>query len=96
MKLSGAPSKIVGVQLGKVSVELIRETAVGITAKFALLSKEGEILGFVDIPGGWSEKLEAALTTFVDALEEEALRVIFEQQSSETPQSSPQNEPQQF
>ncbi len=99
MKLSTTPSKIVGVTLGELHIELLRSTGIGIglRAKFGLVDKEGQVNGFMDVATGWSEKLEAPLLAFVAALEEEGLRLVFEPgEGAETPETTAKAEPPQF
>ncbi len=97
MKISESASKIIGVQLGEASLNLIRMGEVPIKAKFALISKEGDPIGFIDMNNGWSEKALEALRTFSEVLEEEAMRKLFDGQPSETAAKSPgPDEPPQF
>lgn len=97
MKLSLAPSKIVGVQLGDATIVLLG-TGTPLRGKFALLTKDGETCGFMEIGHGWSDKTIEALKAFSDALEEEALSMIMEAKSAEEPAPNPEapNEPPQF
>lgn len=97
MKLSTSPSKIFGVQLGDASINLLG-TGTPLRGKFALLTKDGETCGFMEIGHGWSEKTLEALRTFSDALEEEALAIIMEPKPAEeaTPNPDKPNEPPQF
>lgn len=99
MKLANTASKIAGVTLGEVTVSIMQQfgVGVGVKAKFALVTKDGDVGGFMDVVGGWSEKLEGALAKFVEALEEEGLRLIFEPgQATETQDTTAPNEPPQF
>lgn len=97
MKMATTPSKIVGVQLGEVTVNFMRPDQPGLKAKFALLTKDGDVASFTELVGGWSDKAQEAARAFSEALEEEVLRIIFEQgQASETPQATATNEPPQF
>lgn len=97
MKLSETPSKIIGVQLGEASLNFIRIGEVPIKAKFALMNKEGEVVGFVDVNNGWGPKVEEAMRTFSEVLEAEVMERLFEGQPSETAaKSEGSTEPQQF
>ncbi len=97
MKLSETPSKIIGVQLGEASLNFIRIGEVPIKAKFALMNKEGEVVGFVEVNNGWSEKAQEAMRAFSEVLEGEVMVRLFEGQPSETAEKSEgSNEPQQF
>lgn len=97
MKLTEAPTKIVGIQLGEAKLNFIRVGEAPIVAKFALITKEGDAAGFVDMMTGWSDKALEALRVFSEVLEEEALARIFTMaQASETPQTEEHSEPPQF
>lgn len=66
-------------------------------AKFALLSKEGDAIGFIDRGGPWKEATLAALQSLAEALEAEAISVLFEEaEAGETPQTDAAAEPPQF
>lgn len=97
MKLSEATPKIVGVQVGEAALNFIRVGEPALKVRFALISKDGNPVGFVDV-GEWSDKVLAAMRTFSEALEEEALSLIFEQstQDVETPQAEERQGPPQF
>lgn len=97
MKLTEAPIKIIGVQMGEASLNLMREGVPPLKAKVALISKDGEPCGYMDIAHGWSEKTIEALRALTSAVEEDALARIAEQQpKSETPTTEEQKGPQQF
>jgi hypothetical protein len=97
MKLSTSPSHIVGLQLGEASLNMIRGGQPPIKAKFALITKEGDAIGFMETAGPWSDKVLEALKTFSEVLEEELLGRISEvPQASETPPAGASNEPPQF
>lgn len=99
MKLCEAPTKIVGVQLGEVAIDLIRVGVPALRVKVAILVAEGPI-GFIEFSdvGQWSQKSLDAMKAFTDALEEEALKVVFKlpTQDTETPLTDRANEPVQF
>ncbi len=97
MKVSEAPSKIIGVTLGEANISLLRVQDVPFKAKFALLTKDGNSCGYIEI-GEWSDKTIDALKTFIAVIEEEALTKISDGGSSEAPSTSPEklNEPKQF
>lgn len=99
MKLSESPSKLIGLHLGEATINTMRPDLPPLKAKFALFSKEGEPVGYMEMTHGWSEKALEALRVFQAVLEEEAVPRIFEQPSSspeETPKSEERNEPPQF
>lgn len=99
MKLCEAPTKIVGVQVGEVSIDLIRVGIPALKVRFAMLTDEGPV-GFTDVGdiGQWSQKSLDAMRAFTEALEEDALRIIFKvpTQDAETAQANAPNEPAQF
>lgn len=99
MKLSEAPTKIIGVQVGELSLDLIRMGVPMLKVRVALTTDEGPI-GFMDMGelGQWSGKTLDALRAFTEAVEEDALSRIFKlpAQSTETPQTEGRNEPAQF
>ena len=97
MKLTQNPSKIVGIQFGEAKLNILRPGEPPLWAKFALLNKDGEVCGYADI-SSWSDKLVELLQQFTDALEEEALRLVFEGGSEEKKEEPNQerNEPPQF
>ena len=103
MKLSEAPTKIVGVQIGEVALNLIRQRGPDpmLKARFALLTDKGPT-GFLDLDdrfGQWSEKTMIAMKGFTEALEEDALREIFKISDENTEQvlkEGSENEPAQF
>lgn len=97
MKVSEAPSKIIGVTLGEANISLLRVQDVPFKAKFALLMKDGNSCGYMEI-GDWSEKTIEALKGFINLLEEEALARISDGGPSEATSTSPEkrNEPPQF
>lgn len=85
MKMSESPSKIAGVQLGEAALNFIRIGVPPIAAKFALITKEGETAGFIEMGEGWSDKALEAMRTFSMVLEEEAMQRLFDTQPAETP-----------
>lgn len=95
MKIATSASKIIGVAIGEFTINLLGPQGF-VKAKYALLTKEG-VSGFVEKGSEWSEKFEASLAAFIEALEDEGLRAIFEEtQASETPQAPAGDEPPQF
>lgn len=97
MKLSEAPTKIIGVALGEASINLIRPGELPFKARFAILTDSGTA-GYVDI-GEWTPEAAKALETFIAVLETEALNHLFKvptAQAAETPQGDAANEPPQF
>jgi hypothetical protein len=77
VKLSQVPSKIIGVQLGDVTLNFIRPDQPPIQAKFALLNEEEVICGYSEGSAGWSERTLEALRALQDALEDDAMARIF-------------------
>lgn len=98
MKLTTAKSRVVGIQLGEASLNLIRMNEVPIKAKFALMTADGDVCGYVEKYNGWSDKVQEALRNFAEVLEEEGLKQLFEvTDAAESPQSNPDvAEPPQF
>lgn len=100
MKLSEAASKIIGIQVGELAIDLIRSGLPNVKVRFALLAEEQSIAGFMDIDnmGHWSQKTLDAMRAFTEALEEDGLRIIFkvDTQATETPRSDGPAEPAQF
>lgn len=96
MKLSDSACKIIGAQLGEVTLNYIRVDLPPVKAKFALINKEGETCGFMEIGHDWSEKVVEAARVFSEVLEEDALRRIFEQKEQVAEPSTQPNEPPQF
>lgn len=98
MKLTEAKSVITGVHLGELKVNLIRDGLPPMRAKFALLNKDGGVVGLSKVTGGWSERAITALREFAAVLEEEAIGHMFEgvAQAAETPKAEATDEPPQF
>jgi len=96
MKIANVPSKIVGITLGELKINVMG-MGPPVTAKFALVSKEGEVVGFIET-FSWSEKFEEKIRAFIADIEEEGLRLAFEEpaQASETPPSDAADAPRQF
>ncbi len=78
MKLSEAPTKIVGLQVGEISLDLIRSGLPMLKVRFALLTEDGP-KAFMDVGelGNWSQKSLDAMRAFTEALEEDGLNLIF-------------------
>ena len=95
MKLSTAKPKIIGVQLGEATINIILPGAVPIKAKFAILGEEESVCGYLDKYGGWSEKTLAALQELASCLETDALPHLFLEEDPQT-QEANQAEPPQF
>ncbi len=99
MKLCEAPTKIVGVQVGEVAIDLIRIGAQALKVKMAVFSDDGPV-GFMEMgdSGHWSQKSLDAMKMFTEALEEDALKVIFKipTQDTETSSTDKVSEPVQF
>lgn len=101
MKVTTTETKILGVQVGEVSIDFLRVEMDGtfLKARFALLTDKGPT-GFMDLNergGQWSEKTIAALKAFSASLEEDALKVIFKISDVKTEnKEGSENEPDQF
>lgn len=78
MKLSEAPTKIIGVQVGELALDLIRSGMPSLKVRFALLTEDGP-KAFMDVGelGNWSQKSLDAMRAFTEALEEDGLNLIF-------------------
>lgn len=94
MKLSETPSKIIGVTLGEVTLNLMTG-GYPLKAKFALVTKEGDLTGFMEIAADWPPNILEALQVFIGALEETALQRITDHTPSEAKPETPTG-PQQF
>lgn len=99
MKLCELPTKIIGVQVGELSLDLIRMGVPALKVRVALCTDDGPV-GFVDLadPSRWSKKTLDAMRAFTEALEEDALQVIFRTpvQDAETAQAPSPSDPPQF
>lgn len=96
MKLSEAPTKVIGVQVGELAIDLIRSGVPALKVRIAMFTDAG-VVGFMDIADKWSKKSMDAMQAFIEALEEDALEVIFKvPQSSEPAAFADLNEPLQF
>lgn len=99
MKLSEAPTKIIGIQVGEVTIDLIRSGVPALKVRLAMFTDEGPV-AFMDVgdAGQWSNKSIDAMRAFTEALEEDALRLVFKvpTQDTETTQANGPNEPAQF
>jgi hypothetical protein len=87
------------VQVGEATLNLLRDGIPTVKVRFALLTEEGAA-GFMDISDitQWSSKTIDAMRAFTEALEEDALRVIFRlpAQGAETSQTDDATGPAQF
>jgi hypothetical protein len=99
VKLSEEKTKIIGVSLGELSLNvLMPDKPNGLKVRLALLADNGPI-GVADFHGfQFSEKVHKAIEALVTAIEEEGLGFIFkiESQASETPENKDGNDPPQF
>lgn len=82
MKLPNGKSKIVGLQAGEISINFINPSKPPLYAKIAHLDSTGNILGFLELSGGWSENFIEKVQAFADSLEEEIQTMLFEQLES--------------
>jgi hypothetical protein len=99
MKLSEAPTRIIGIQVGELQLDLIRTGSQALKVRVAMYTDDGPV-GFIDLGGldPWSPKVIEAMRAFTDAIEEEALGLIFKvkAQGAETPQADEAVGPAQF
>ncbi len=66
-------------------------------AKFALVTKDGDTSGYIEVKRDWSEKTLESFRAFVTQLEEDALGIIFEVgKDTEIKEPEKPNEPAQF
>lgn len=102
MKLSEAPTKIFGIQVGDLTIDLIRTGIPTIRVKFALLTEEHGPTAFMDVSDTvsiWSPKTLEAMRAFTESLEEDALKFVFKvdgTQVTETPKDETSDGPAQF
>lgn len=94
MKLSRSKSRIIGVQTGEVTINLMGGAAL-VRAKFALLS-EGGTVGHFDKSGAWSEKTEELLRQLTESMELDALPILFEEPAEDASGAEPGEEPPQI
>jgi hypothetical protein len=97
MKITDAPCKIKAVHLGEASINMIRMDQVPLKAKYALLSEDGNVCGYVEKSTGWSDRVLEKMKELGDIMEEEALGLIFSIQVDEENQApKEESEPSQF
>lgn len=90
-------SRVVGVRVGEIKVDLIRDSAIEVT--YAFVRDDGATCGKVTIPAVLSEATRESLRGFVEALEADVFSELFQgpagpaesEQEAET-----QSEPRQF
>lgn len=80
MKLSHQPSRIVGLRVGEVAINLLSPGASSVVAKFVLLRdpSQGDTVNsgqFTKVH--WSPEAIQAFERFIDALEDDAVRDLF-------------------
>lgn len=88
MKLSTDKSKIVGLRLGELEVNMLGEHMT-VKAHFALLREDGSTVGKVT-RSSWGAKTHAALAALADTMEEEMLGEVFEIPELPTPEETQQ------
>ncbi len=95
MKLSKNPSRIVGLIMGDVTVNIVPELKM--QARFALLDAEGSVVGQTSRGRDWSPKVQEALVALIDAMESDELANMFGEEpadgSSEATTASPKDIP---
>jgi hypothetical protein len=94
MRLSTAKPKVVGLQLGEASINLIRPDAVPIKAKLAIIGEEESACGYIEKHNGWSEKTLAALQELASCIEADALPHLFFEEDPATKEESQADPPQ--
>ena len=96
MKLSTAPSKLVGIQAASVTADMLHANGVQLEVVFAHIRDDGGLIGSFTRDRNWGDKVVLALQALVEALEEESISEVFaapEEGSSEvaeTPEEPPQ------
>ena len=99
MKISEASCKVVGVQLGEATISLLNSDgirAAPLKAKFALMNKEEQASGYIEVRN-WSQRTIDALLALQDAMEEDALAHLFDVSPGANPtKSKDEAEPPQF
>jgi hypothetical protein len=70
-------SRIVGIRLGELEIDLIRGFPAIMKAKFALLRDDGAHCGQVTKEVDWSDKTSTALQALAEALEEDIFAEVF-------------------
>lgn len=98
MKLSTSKSRIVGVQLGELHLNVVWPNAPPMVATFGLLGEDGSVRGRFDVRDGWSKATQEALQGLLDALEDDALHRMFvvAPMDAEDPTDAISDEPRQF
>jgi hypothetical protein len=98
MKKTEASCKIIGVQLGEATISFFGEGGRGtpLKGKFALVDKEEQAAGYVEIRN-WSERTIVALLELQDAMEEDALAHLFDiSPEAKSAEPNDETEPPQF
>lgn len=99
MKLSTDPCQVVGVRAGEIEINLLNPDRPVVQTKFVLIREDGTHAGQYSKAAAWSDKAVKAFEEFIDALEEDVLRELFQVQDdppqsvvggeSQTPQDVP-------
>jgi hypothetical protein len=71
-------SRIVGVQVGEVSMNLINPNSPPLTAVFALVRDDNEMAGRVEKRAEWSDKTHKLMKEFIDSLELDMADALFD------------------
>lgn len=71
-------SRIVGVRLGEVTINLIQQGVSPLVAVFALVRDDGELAGRVEKRFEWSERTKKLLSEFQVSLELDMAESLFE------------------
>lgn len=98
MKLTKSPCKITGIALGEASINLIRAGVPAFAAKFAYVTEDEGLMGYIDLKDGWSDNVTNALMEFVKVVEEDMLWRVFKIKEDEVPKADQpdSNDPPQF
>lgn len=94
-------TRIVGLRLGEAEIDIINGFPGILRTKFALIKDDGSNCGMVSKNLGWSEKTNAALQVFAEALEEDIYAEYFKgvpgsPDAEEVEGAPPSTEPKQF
>lgn len=90
MKLSKKPCRVVGVRLGEASITLLNLSQPGVSAKFVLLGDGGQNSGSYT-KTSWSKEVWEAFEKFVEAVETDALKDLFDDDQTQAVTEQPTN-----
>lgn len=95
MILSRSKSRVVGLQAGEVSINLLSGQAI-VRAKFALVADDGSTVGHFDKAGSWSERTADLLQQLTQSMESDALPHLFDAPAEELKPGRGEEEPPQL